>query len=149
MDKEIRAEIDKAKANLDRLGDALDRVATDPGLREKLAALPIETLTELGFDFDDETRKEILEALADETKAMEEWIGIWSASAVKSGVKSGVKVGVATAVKSGVKSGVKTGVETITKAEPGGAPHPPKQAGSKAAAKTKAAPKKGGGKKKE
>jgi hypothetical protein len=113
--KEIQTEIDAAKKNLDHLAEALDRVATDPDLRAKLAAQPIETLVELGFDFDEATKQDILKQLAEDTKNVDEWIGIWSASAVKSGIKSTVKAGVATGVASGVKSGVKSGITSVIK----------------------------------
>lgn len=151
--KEIKAEINKAKKNLDHLAAALDRVATDPEMRAKLAQQPIETLLELGFDFDEETKKDILKQLAKDTKNVEEWIGIWSASAVKSGIKSTVKVGVATGITSGVKSGVKSGITSVIKVareEPGepGQPAGPgeleakKPAGAKKPAQKKVAAKK-------
>ena len=150
MSDEIRTEIDRAKMNLDRLADALDRVATDPELRTRLATLPIETLLELGFDFDDETRQEILKAIKDESKGLEEWVGIWSASAVKSGIRSGVKVGVTTGVSTAVKSGVVTGVKAVFVEEPG-KPGEPSAAGQKPGSEKKQKPvqKKGGGKNKE
>jgi hypothetical protein len=148
VSREIRYEIDKAKKNLDQLAEALDKVATDPDLRAKLAAQPIETLTELGFEFDEDTKKDILRQLAEDTRNVEEWIGIWSASAVKSGIKSTVKAGVVTGVSSGVKSGVKSGITSVIKVareqpeepgEPGeleGKP-PKKPATKKGAAKKK------------
>jgi hypothetical protein len=63
LSRGVREEIDRAKHNLDKLADALDRVASDPDLRAKLAVQPMETLLEMGFQFDEETRKEIMQQL--------------------------------------------------------------------------------------
>ena len=105
MDPEIKDGIDRAKANLDTLAQALDRVATDPAIREKLETHPIETLRELGFELDDKDRDEILEELIVARTSGVAFPKV--KSLVKSGVKSAVKAGVETAVTSGVKSVVK------------------------------------------
>jgi hypothetical protein len=108
MDPEIKGGFDRAKAHLDTLAQALDRVATDPEVRKRLEAQPIETLTELGFDLDDRERDEILEELINARTS-----GIAFPS-VKSLVKSGVK----SAVKVGVETGVATGVKTVVAQQP-------------------------------
>lgn len=115
MDKELKDGIDRAKKNLDNLAKALDRVATDSKIREKLGTHPIETLTQLGFELDAQDRAEIRKELAAARKAGLAFPRF--ASVVKSGVKSGVKVGVETAATTAVKSVIK---ETPA-AEPGAA----------------------------
>jgi hypothetical protein len=129
MNPEIRAGIDRAKANLDKLAQALDRIATDPEIRVRLGTQPLETLSELGFELDDKTRGEILEQLIIDRTSGEALPGFPSASMVKSGVKSGVKVGVSTGVTTAVKSGVQSGVEAtvvaiIAAETPEGTPGP-------------------------
>ena len=105
MESGIKGGIDQAKKNLDKLGEALDRVATDPKIREKLGTHPIETLTELGFELDEEDRAEILEQLI---VARTSGLAFPKfTSLVKSGVKAGVKVGVQTAATTAVKSVIK------------------------------------------
>jgi hypothetical protein len=105
MEPGIKDGINQAKKNLDKLGEALDRVATDPKIREKLGTHPIETLTELGFELDDQDRAEILEELI---VARTSGLAFPKfTSLVKSGVKSGVKVGVQTAATTAVKSVIK------------------------------------------
>lgn len=111
MDKEIKAGLDRAKANLDKLAEALDRVATDPEIRERLGTRPIETLTELGFELDDQDRAEILEELIVARTSGEAF------PKVKSLVKSGVKSGVKTTVTAAVSTGTVTGVKTVISAE--------------------------------
>ncbi len=102
MDPELRAGTDRAKANLDTLASALDRVVTDPEIRKRLDTHPIETLTELGFELDDKDRDEILEELI---VARTSGLAFPKFKAlVKSGVKSAVKVGVESAVSTGVKT---------------------------------------------
>ena len=117
MEKGIKDGIDQAKKHLDKLGEALDRVATDPKIREKLETHPIETLTELGFELDDQDRAEILEQLI---VARTSGLAFPKfTSLVKSGVKSGVKVGVQTAATTAVKS--------VIKETPEGEPGPAKK----------------------
>jgi hypothetical protein len=105
MDKELRDGIDRAKKNLDNLAKALDRVATDPKIREKLGTHPIEALTQLGFELDAQDRAEIRKELAAARKAGLAFPRF--KAVVKSGVKSGVKVGVETAATTAVKSVIK------------------------------------------
>ena len=125
MDSGIKDGIDQAKKNLDKLAVALDRVATDPKIREKLGTYPIETLTELGFELDDEDRAEILEQLI---VARASGLAFPKfTSLVKSGVKSGVKVGVQTAATTAVKSVIKQTPE----GEPGPAKKPEAKSGKK------------------
>ena len=117
MDKGIKKGINQAKKNLDQLGEALDRVARDPKIREKLGTHPIETLTELGFELDDEDRAEL-----QEQRIVARTSGLAFpkfTSLVKSGVKSGVKVGVQTAATTAVKS--------VIKETPEGKPGPAKK----------------------
>jgi len=146
LSRGVREEIDRAKKNLDQLADALDRVASDPELRAKLAVQPMETLLGMGFDLDEETKKEIMQQLSEEAKSMDEWVGIWSASAVKShiksGVKSGVKAGVATAISTGVKSGVSTVIKAAREEQGESGLGETLPAGKKKPAAKKAAPKK-------
>jgi hypothetical protein len=105
MDKELKDGIDRAKKNLDNLAKALDRVATDPKIREKLGTHPIEALTQLGFELDAQDRAEIRKELAAARKAGLAFPRF--KAVVKSGVKSGVKVGVETAATTAVKSVIK------------------------------------------
>jgi hypothetical protein len=118
MDKELKDGIDRAKKNLDKLAKALDRVATDPKMREKLGTHPIEALTALGFELDDEDRAAIRKELAAARKAGLAFPKF--KAVVKSGVKSGVKVGVETAATTAVKS--------VIKETPIAAPRPAKKA---------------------
>jgi hypothetical protein len=105
MDKELKDGIDRAKKNLDNLAKALDRVATDAKMREKLGTHPIEALTQLGFELDAQDRAEIRKELAAARKAGLAFPRF--KAVVKSGVKSGVKVGVETAATTAVKSVIK------------------------------------------
>lgn len=41
------------------LGPALERVASDPGFRQRLEAAPLEALAEMGVDLDEATRREL------------------------------------------------------------------------------------------
>jgi hypothetical protein len=147
MDKEVKNEIERAKHNLDKLAQALDRVSTDAELRTRLAAKPMETLNELGFQFDEETRKEIMEIFTDQGKGAEDVLGFPSASSVKSGVKSGVKTGVKTGVTGAAGTVVKSGVKSVISfGAEGLAEEAPEKPGK---AKPKPAPKKTTRKKKE
>ena len=105
MDKELKDGIDRAKKNLDNLAKALDRVTTDPKMREKLGTHPIEALTALGFELDNEDRAAIRKELAAARRAGLAFPKF--KAVVKSGVKSGVKVGVETAATTAVKSVIK------------------------------------------
>ena len=105
MDSELKAGINQAKKNLDNLAKALDRVATDPKIREKLGKNPIRALTDLGFELDAQDRAEIRAELAAARRAGLAFPKF--KALVKSGVKSGVKAGVSTAVSTAVKSVVK------------------------------------------
>jgi hypothetical protein len=117
MDKELKDGIDKMKKNLDNLAKALDRVATDPRIREKLGKQPIAALTQLGFELDAHDRAEIRKDLAAAHKAGLAFPRF--KAVVKSGVKSGVKVGVETAASTAVKS--------VIKETPEGMPGPAKK----------------------
>ncbi len=121
MDKELKDGIDRAKKNLDNLAKALDRVATDPKMREKLGTHPIEALTQLGFELDAQDRAEIRKELAAARKAGLAFPRF--KAVVKSGVKSGVKIGVETAATTAVKS--------VIKETPEGKPGPAKKAKAK------------------
>ena len=107
---EIKAGIDRAKANLDKLAHALDRITTDPEIRVRLGNKPIETLSELGFELDDQTRGEILEQMIIDRTSGEP--GFFSKSIVKSGVKVGVQTGVTTATKNAVTSAAEVAILT-------------------------------------
>ncbi|HEX9144421.1 MAG TPA: hypothetical protein VGA09_09130 [Candidatus Binatia bacterium] len=111
MDKELKDGIDRAKKNLDNLAKALDRVATDPRIREKLGKQPIQALTQLGFELDAQDRAEIRKDLAAARKAGLAFPKF--KALVKSGVKSGVKVGVETAASTAVKSVIKETAEGV------------------------------------
>ena len=102
MDKETKAGFDRAKAHLDVLAEALDRVATDPEIRKRMETQPIETLKELGFELDQDDRDEILQDLIVARTSQTAF------PSVKSLVKSGVKSTTKTAVVTGVTTGVKT-----------------------------------------
>ena len=105
MDSELKDGINQAKKNLDNLAKALDRVATDPKIREKLGKNPIQALTDLGFELDAQDRAEIRAELAAARRAGLAFPKF--KALVKSGVKSAVKAGVSTAVSTAVKSVVK------------------------------------------
>lgn len=141
MDKELKDGIKQAKANIDKLAEALDRVARDPKIRKRMETHPIEALTELGFELDDQDRAEILEELV---AARTTGLAFPKFKAlVKSGVKSGVKAGVSTAVSTAVKSVAKEtpeaapGLAKKAEATPGpakkaeGKPRPAKKAEGK------------------
>ena len=113
MDKELKDGIERAKKNLDKLAKALDRVATEPKIRERLGTHPIEALTELGFELDNEDRAEIRKELAAARKAGLAFPRF--KAVVKSGVKSGVKVGVETAAATVVTSVIKEEEAGVTK----------------------------------
>ena len=102
MDSELKDGINQAKKNLDNLAKALDRVATDPKIREKLGKNPIQALTDLGFELDAQDRAEIRAELAAARRAGLAFPKF--KALVKSGVKSAVKAGVSTAVSTAVGS---------------------------------------------
>lgn len=111
MESEVKAGIDRTKANLDKLAQALDRIATDATIRERLGTKPIETLQELGFELDEKSRAEILEDLIVARTSEEEVVAF--GGRISSAVKSGVKVGVTTATTTATKSATQAAADSL------------------------------------